>query len=94
MFYVKALLFYIPRWLWKNWEGGKIRALMMDLDLGIVMEAEKRQKKKLILDYIYSNLKNHNFWAYRYIFCEGLALLNLVGNSLPSCLISFQSLSM
>ncbi len=29
----QAILFYIPRWLWKNWEAGKIAALMMDLDL-------------------------------------------------------------
>ena len=75
----QAILFYIPRWLWKNWEAGKISALKMDLDLGIISEAEKRQKKKLLLDYLYSNLKNHNFWAYRYFFCEFLALLNVFG---------------
>ena len=51
----------------------------MDLDLGIISEAEKRQKKKLLLDYLYSNLKNHNFWAYRYFFCEFLALINVFG---------------
>ena len=73
------MLFYIPRWLWKNWESGKINALKMDLDLGIISEAEKRQKKKLLLDYLYSNLKNHNFWAYRYFFCEFLALINVFG---------------
>ena len=78
-FIFQALLFYIPRWLWKNWEAGKIKALMMDLDLGIISEVEKRQKKKLLLDYLYSNLKNHNFWAYRYFFCELLGLINVIG---------------
>ena len=78
----QAILFYIPRWLWKNWEAGKIGALKMDLDLGIISEAEKRSKKKLLLDYLYTNLKNHNFWAYRYFFCEFLALLNVFGKSL------------
>ena len=53
--------------------------MTMDLDLGIISESEKRLKKKLILDYIYSNLKHHNFWAYRYFFCEFLALINVVG---------------
>ncbi len=57
----------------------------MDLDLGVISEAEKRQKKKLLLDYLYSNLKNHNFWAYRYFFCEVLALLNLFGNIYTAC---------
>jgi hypothetical protein len=45
-------------------------------------ESEKRQKKKLLLDYLYSNLKNHNFWAYRYFFCEFLGLVNIFGNPL------------
>jgi hypothetical protein len=79
MFFFQAILFYIPRWLWKNWEAGKIQALIMDLDLGIISEVEKRQKKKLLLDYLYSNLKNHNFWAYRYFFCELLSLINVIG---------------
>ena len=56
----------------------------MDLDLGIISESEKRLKKKLILDYIYTNLKHHNFWAYRYFFCEFLALINVVGKILLS----------
>ena len=37
----------------------QVAALTMDLNLGIVSEGEKRLKKKLILDYIYSNLR----WA-------------------------------
>ena len=76
----QSILFYIPRWLWKNWEAGKITALMMDLDVGVVSEVEKKQKKKLLLDYLYDNLKNHNWWAYRYFFCELLALLNVIGD--------------
>ena len=46
---------------------------------GIITESEKRQKKKLLIDYLYANLKNHNFWAYRYFFCEFLGILNVVG---------------
>ena len=57
----------------------KVAALTMDLDLGIISESEKRLKKKLILDYIYANLKHHNFWAFRYFFCELLALINVIG---------------
>jgi hypothetical protein len=72
--------------LWKNWEAGKITALMMDLDIGVVSEVEKKQKKKLLLDYLYDNLKNHNWWAYRYFFCELLAFLNIVGKKFISTL--------
>lgn len=76
---LQAILFYAPRWLWKSWEGGKIHALMMDLDIGICSDMEKRQKKKLLIDYLWDNLRYHNWWAYRYFFCELLALINVVG---------------
>ena len=81
----QAILFYVPRWLWKNWEAGKIHALMMDLDVGICSEVEKKQKKKLLLDYLVDNLKHHNWWAYRYFFCETLALANVIGKSCMLC---------
>ena len=54
-------------------------ALMMDLDIGVVQDVEKRQKKRLLLDYLADNLKHHNWWAYRYFFCEFLALVNIIG---------------
>ena len=55
---------------------------MMDLDIGVVQDVEKRQKKRLLLDYLADNLKHHNWWAYRYFFCEFLALVNIIGKLL------------
>ena len=55
---------------------------MMDLDIGICSDMEKRQKKKLLIDYLWDNLRYHNWWAYRYFFCELLAFVNVVGASL------------
>ncbi|XKL67313.1 hypothetical protein PGB90_002804 [Kerria lacca] len=78
-YYQWAILFYAPRWLWKHWEGGKIHALMLDMDVGICTEAEKNQKKKILLNYLWENLRYHNWWAYRYYLCELLAFLNVVG---------------
>ncbi|XP_066140017.1 innexin shaking-B isoform X1 [Euwallacea fornicatus] len=77
--FFQAILFYTPRWLWKSWEGGKICALMMDLDVAVCSDIEKKQKKKLMIDYLWENLRFHNWWAYRYYFCEVLALINVVG---------------
>ncbi|XP_017784551.1 PREDICTED: innexin shaking-B isoform X2 [Nicrophorus vespilloides] len=76
---IQAILFYTPRWLWKSWEGGKIRALMLDLDIGICAENEKRMKKQLMIDYLLENFTYHNWWAYKYYFCEVLALINVIG---------------
>ena len=66
-------------------------ALRMDLNLGIISDVEKKLKKKLLIDYLYSNLKHHNFWAYRYFFCEFLALLNVSGIS-PNIRRTFSNL--
>ena len=52
----------------------------MDLNIGVLSDVDKKLKKKLLLDYLYSNLKQHNFWAYRYFFCEFLSFINVTGN--------------
>lgn len=57
---------------------------MMDLDIGICSDMEKRQKKKLLIDYLWDNLRYHNWWAYRYFFCELLAFVNVVGKKVAS----------
>lgn len=54
---LQAILFYTPRWLWKSWEGGKIHALMMDLDIGLGTETEKNHKKKILIQYLWENLR-------------------------------------
>lgn len=79
--FFQAMLFYIPRWLWKHWEGGKIHALLLDMDIGLVSEAEKKQKKKMLLDYLYVNMRHHNWWFYRYFLCELLTLANTIGQA-------------
>lgn len=77
--FFQAVLFYIPRWLWKNWEGGKIQALMIDLNIGVYSDTEKKQKKKLLTEYLWDSRCNHNWWAVRYFLCELLSFANVVG---------------
>ena len=48
---------------------------------GVQSDTDKKLKKKLLIDYLYSNLKQHNFWAYRYFFCEFLAFINVTGDN-------------
>jgi hypothetical protein len=79
LFMLQAILFYIPRWLWKNWEGGKLQTLRMDLNIGFVSKEEKAQKKEMLVDYLQENLNNHTWWSGRYFLCEVLALINIIG---------------
>lgn len=55
--HLQAILFYTPRYLWKMWEGGKIHGLIMDLDVVLCSQVEKRAKKRLLLEYLWDNLK-------------------------------------
>ncbi|OQR74272.1 innexin shaking-B-like, partial [Tropilaelaps mercedesae] len=79
MLFFQATLFYIPRWLWKLWEGGKIQTLMMDLDVGMCGETERKHKKKLLVDYLVNSLRQHDWYVAKYFTCEFMAFANVVG---------------
>ena len=77
--FFQALLFYIPRYLWKTWEAGKMKMLVLDLSCPIIAEETKNERKKLLVDYFTSNMHNHNFYALRFFLCELLNFVNVIG---------------
>lgn len=79
MLFFQACLFYIPRYIWKTAEGGKMKTLILGLDSPIVDEESKTAKKKLLLDYIVSNLHGHTLYVSIFIVCEVLNFINVVG---------------
>merc|ERR1712227_492613 len=71
----------IPHFLWKSWEGGKLKLLLQDLytqtlDTG---EESTKERRGVIVSYILRNLKTHNVYVYKFIFCEFLNLVNVIG---------------
>jgi hypothetical protein len=64
------------------WEGGKIGALKMDLDVGVMTEVDREQKKDMMIRYLKRNIGHHNYWTFKYFLCEFLALVNVVGTSI------------
>ena len=77
--FFQALLFYIPRYLWKTWEGGKISLLLQDLNVPIVDADAKRERIKLLVEYFTTNKHNHNVYALKFFFCEILNFVNVFG---------------
>lgn len=77
--FFQAILFYIPRYLWKTWEGGKIKMLVQDMNVPIVEPDVKKDRIKLLVDYFTINRNNHQFYAMKFFFCEFLNLINIVG---------------
>lgn len=76
--FFQAAFFYLPRYIWKTWEGGRIKALMLDLNCPIVSEENKEHHKKLLVDYLTTSLHTHNIYAVRFFMCEFLNLVNVV----------------
>ncbi|CAG2056642.1 unnamed protein product [Timema podura] len=77
--FFQAILFYVPRYLWKTWEGGRIKMLVLDLNCPLVNEECKTDRKKLLVDYFSTNLHTQNFYAIRFFICEILNFINVVG---------------
>lgn len=76
--FLQALLFYTPRYLWKNTERHKIESLVMDFDSPVV-DADGNEKTNLLIDYLKDNLGNHTFYGSVYISTEIMNFVNVVG---------------
>jgi len=79
--FFQALLCYIPHFLWKSWEGGKLSLLLQNLDeksLNTDPETTK-DRRAVIVNYILRNIGTHNLYVYKFIFCEFLNLVNIIG---------------
>lgn len=82
MLLFQALLFYIPFYLWKMWEGGRIKMLSTDLNIPILNADYRRERKLAVITYLYENLHHHNVYLFRFIFCELLNLMNIIAQIL------------
>jgi len=80
--FFQAILCYIPHFLWKSWEGGKLAMLLQGLDqiqntLDGNTETTKG-RRTVIVNYVMRNLRTHNLYVYKFIFCEFLNLVNII----------------
>ncbi|RXG51633.1 Innexin inx2 [Armadillidium vulgare] len=73
-----ALMFYIPHYLWKIWEGGKLRKLIEGMHLYIIDEEELKKKSNFLISYFKLNFNKQELYAYRFFFCEFLNFANVI----------------
>src|SRR5699024_8198150 len=75
---LQAICFYIPRYFWKIFEGGRVKNLMLNLNQPIVKEG-RQAGINLLATYLYENMTlNNTFFFVKYAFTELLNLLNVV----------------
>ena len=77
--FIQAILFYIPHWIWKSWESGRIRLLVSDLNDGMSLDSNRRKGQvNLVVNYLIECYGHNDWYAFKYFTCETLAFLNVI----------------
>ncbi|XP_045514597.1 innexin inx3 [Pieris brassicae] len=81
MLFFQGVLFYLPHWIWKNWEEGKVRMISdgMRGTLATIDDSRTNRQSRLV-QYLMDTLHMHNTYSFGYFFCEILNFINAVGN--------------
>lgn len=81
MLFFQGILFYMPHWMWKQWEEGKI-SMISDGMRGSNMDnkSERQARASKLVQYIVETLHLHNSYAAGYFFCEAMNFINVVSN--------------
>ncbi|AIK25631.1 Vinx1 [Hyposoter didymator ichnovirus] len=74
---LQAVLFYIPRCVWKWLEGGKMKMLATELITPIKGGDCERKDIQPLTSYFRENLHKHDRYAFGYMICELLNVFNL-----------------
>ncbi len=75
----QALMFYFPHYLWKTFDGGRVRTVVASGCAYSMKESDRVEKRKLLTQYMASHIRRHNAWYYQFVFCEILNFVNVVG---------------
>lgn len=74
--FLQAVSYYIPRFIWKSWEGGRIRMLAGGLADPVLSKDCIRENTKPLVDYFSTRLHSHNAYATKYFIYESLYFAN------------------
>lgn len=77
--FLQAILFYTPRYFWKSMEAGRVKNLILGLNSPILPEETKLANRKLLVEYMVSNLHNHSIYFLSYALSEAMNFVNVVG---------------
>lgn len=76
--FFQAVLFYVPRYIWKIWEGGRIKMLTVNLNMPILDFNLKEDRKIALVNYFKLHLHRHDWYAFKFFICELLNLTNVL----------------
>eukprot|EP00092_Neocalanus_flemingeri_P000939 GFUD01000999.1.p1 GENE.GFUD01000999.1~~GFUD01000999.1.p1 ORF type:complete len:391 (+),score=69.13 GFUD01000999.1:54-1226(+) len=79
--FIQAVMFHVPRIIWKHAEGGLMKNLVGDLTnpIYIVKKDERMDQVMNIKKYFKDATKTHGGYAIKFFLCEVLAIVNVMG---------------
>jgi len=82
MLVISALLFKIPHWIWRTYEGGLMKEFFSGKGLKAKLDAKDEKLDNLIIDFgYYKKMKGqHNAYYYVFQFCQLLNIAMLALN--------------
>ncbi|CAG0899696.1 unnamed protein product [Cyprideis torosa] len=82
MLFFQALLFYTPHYIWRVWDGGRMKVICQGLNsVSMLLKHSDRQKQEKVLStHVVNHLHDNNGWAWRFVFCEVLNFINVIWN--------------
>nr|XP_023024187.1 innexin inx3 [Leptinotarsa decemlineata] len=81
--FFQGVLFYLPHWIWKNWEQGKVRMITDGIRgsmIGVGEKAEREHRQNRLVQYLIETMHLHNSYAFGYFVCEALNFINVIVN--------------
>lgn len=78
--FLQATSLYMPHYIWKYWEGGKMKLLAGELVAAPLSDDGLDDKVTSLVNYVCSQLHSHNRYAYKYMICELLNIITVVGH--------------
>ncbi|XP_054714875.1 innexin inx2-like [Uloborus diversus] len=75
---LQGILFYLPRYLWKIWEKGIMKAYALDLKYPLLPTCDSTKSYKLLTHSLHIHWGHNRSYCTKYVFCEVLALVNVV----------------
>jgi len=78
--FLQALAFYVPHYIWKSAEGGKISMMIQDLNKTDLEDPEtKKDRREAAVGYFVRTKGSHQLYVAKYVFCEMLNFVNVIG---------------
>lgn len=74
--FFQGACFYAPRYIWKLFEGNRLRTIMLGMDCPILTDAPKR--REVLIKYFKNNLGSHRVYYLAYVCCEVLGFINVI----------------